>query len=287
MKTTFFKYALSTFLLTGIAAHGYAQKLPDVQGAAVPAPAGIKVDGKNTEWGDGFKALNKRTSLYYTLANDDKNLYLTVRTTDPTTSAKIFAGGITFGVNPDGKKKDKESMTLTYPVISRDAMRMGGGRGPGGGGGNMRREMGMTMGSRGADNPKQRDSMMAARQKTQLAAIKEIQIRGFKTTADSVVSIYNEYGIKAVGSIDKDNAYFYEMAIPLAALGLDQGTPAPFAYQIKLNGIQMQGLDGGGFGGGRGGFGGGAGPRGGGSGIDFQALMSPTDFWGTYTLIKK
>jgi len=49
----------------------------------------------------------------------------------------------------------------------------------------------------------------------------------------------------------------------------------------------MQGLDGGGFGGGRGGFGGGAGPRGGGSGIDFQALMSPTDFWGTYTLIKK
>jgi hypothetical protein len=31
--------------------------------------------------------------------------------------------------------------------------------------------------------------------------------------------------------------------------------------------------------------GGGGGPRG--SGIDFQALISPTDFWGKYTLTKK
>lgn len=286
METKFLKYTLSTFLFAGFALSGYAQKLPDIQEGMFAAPAGIRIDGKNTEWGDSFQALNKRTNLYYTLANDDNNLYLTVKSADATASAKIFAGGLTFGVNPDGKKKDKESMTVTYPVISRDAMRPGGGRGPGGGGGRIQMSVGMGGGGRNAENPKQRDSMMAARQKTQLAAVKEIHISGLKTTADSVVSIYNEYGIKAVGAIDKDNAYFYEMAIPLAALGLDKNTVAGFAYQIKLNGIQMQGLDGGGF---RGGFGGGGfGPRGGGgSGVDFQALMSPTDFWGTYTLSKK
>jgi hypothetical protein len=53
-----------------------------------------------------------------------------------------------------------------------------------------------------------------------------------------------------------------------------------------LNGLQLQGLDGGGGdggrGGNRGGGGGNFGPRS--SGIDYQALTSPTDFWGKYIL---
>jgi hypothetical protein len=77
-----------------------------------------------------------------------------------------------------------------------------------------------------------------------------------------------------------------------------------FAYNIKLNGLQLPGLDGpgggGGFGGGGGGGGGrgpggggggGRGPGGGGGGrgpgggnFDFQAMISPTDFWGKYTI---
>ncbi|MOA46198.1 hypothetical protein D3C78_1686790 [compost metagenome] len=67
-------------------------------------------------------------------------------------------------------------------------------------------------------------------------------------------------------------------------------SPKEFAYNIKLNGLQLPGLDGRGFGGGgRGNFGGGGGGnfgRGGG-GMDFQAMLSPTDFWGKYILAKK
>ena len=137
---------------------------------------------------------------------------------------------------------------------------------------------------------------MAAMQKTQLAQVKEIKISGFKNTADTLVSIYNEYGIKAFANIEKDNSFFYEMAIPLEALGLTKDNSKEFAYNIKLNGLQIPGLDGGGFGGGgnRGGGGGNFGPRGGGGGpgqrgggIDFQALTSPTYFWGKYALVNK
>lgn len=288
MNTTFLKFTLHTLLFAGFGSSALAQKLPDVQAGSMIAPAGIRADGKNNEWNDSFQALNKRTNLYYTIANDDKNLYLAIKSTDAANNMKIFAGGITFSVNPDGKKKEKESITLTYPVINR-----GNFRGGGGGGGGRRQAMGaigMTMGGGQPFTKERRDSMMAAGQRTQLAQVKEIKISGFKNTTDSVVSIYNEFGIKAVASIGQDNAFFYEVAIPLSALGMTKDTATEFAYNIKLNGFQMPGLDGGGYGGrngGGGGGGGGFGPRGSGGNIDMQSLMSPTDFWGKYILARK
>jgi len=293
MKAKLFKFTFHTILLAGFSLSGYAQKLPDVQATGLIAPSGIRVDGKNKEWNDSFQALNKRTNIYYTIANDDTNLYVAIKSTDGANNTKIMAGGITFSVNPDGKKKEKESITLTYPVINRGNMNRGGGQG-----GGRRMMMGTVMSGSGSQqqSKQQRDSMMAAMQRTQLAQVKEIKISGFKNTTDTLISIYNEHGIKAVASVGADNAFFYEIAIPLAAFGLTKDSNTEFAYNIKLNGLQIPGLDGGGGGsfvsvggGGRGGFGGGGfGPRGGGnSGIDFQALISPTDFWGKYTLARK
>ncbi|MCD0489313.1 hypothetical protein LPB86_13815 [Pedobacter sp. MC2016-14] len=285
-------YTVGTLALIGFLNTAIAQKMPDVQEISKLAPAGIRIDGKNLEWNNTFEANNKRTDLSYSMTNDQKNLYLVIKSTDMTNNSKIMAGGITLSINPDGKKKEKESITLTYPLINTANLRNAAGSGNG------RRMGAMMMGMSGGMRPgqmdtKQRDSMMAAMQKTQLAGVKEIRISGFKTTSDTLVSIYNEYGIKAVANIDKDNSFFYELAIPLEALGISVDAAKEFAYNIKLNGLQMPGLDGGGFGGGGGGRGpgggGGRGPGGGGGGrggFDFQAMMSPTDFWGKYTLAK-
>ncbi|MBC8984728.1 hypothetical protein H9X96_02945 [Pedobacter sp. N36a] len=287
MKMKLSKLIPSFLLLLAVSSAGYAQKLPDVQTNGLYAPAGIRADGRNTEWNDSFQALNKRTNIYYTMANDDNNLYVAIKSTEASNNTKILAGGITLSINPDGKKKEKESITLTYPVVNRANMRPGGGQG---GGGRRTMMMGTVMGSASAGQVSklQRDSMMAEMQKKQLAQVKEIRINGFKNTADTLISIYNEYGIKAVASITKDHALFYEIAIPLSALGIAKDSATEFAYNIKLNGLQMPGFDGGGGGGPRGGGGGNFGPRGGGGGnFDFQALISPTDFWGKYTLVKK
>jgi hypothetical protein len=298
MKSGFLKITFCTALFAGLGTVAQAQKVNELQEVSIFAPHAIKIDGKNFEWKDTDFFSNKRTSLSYIISNDEKNLYLIVKSTDLANNSKIMAGGITFSVNPDGKKKEKESITLTYPIVAHVP------RGQGGGGGG-RRAMGMSMsiGGGGPQDAKQRDSFMVSRQKTQLATAKEIKIKGFKNTTDTLVSIYNEYGIKAFASIDKDNAFFYEVAIPLEALGISTEAPKEFAYNIKLNGLQLQGFDGfgggggGGGGGGRGGFGGGGnfggggggGGRGGfgGGGMDFQAMLSPTDFWGKYTLAKK
>lgn len=303
MKTRIFKITRYTLLLSSLGFAAQAQKVTELQEVSILAPHSIKIDGKNFEWTDADFSTSKRTSLSYIVSNDDKNLYLVIKSTDVMNNTKIMAGGITFSINPDGKKKEKESITLTYPLVVRAPRGQGGQRGPGGGA--MR--MGMAMvGGGGQPNTKQRDSFMTAMQKTQLATAKEIRLKGFKNTTDTLVSIYNEYSIKAFASIDNDHVFFYEVGIPLEALGLSVDSPKEFAYNIKLNGLQRQGFDGGGGGGGgrggsgggggRGGFsggggsGGGGGNRGGfgggGGGMDFQALMAPTDFWGKYILAK-
>lgn len=309
MKRGLIRPILNIMLLSGFSFAANAQKVTDLQEVSIQAPHAVKIDGKNFEWTASDFSVNKRTNISYILSNDDKNLYLVIKSTDVLNNNKIMAGGITFSVNPDGKKKEKESITLTYPIIHRTAMRGG----PGGGGRGQFRAMGMAMGAGGGQpNTKQRDSIMASMQKTQLGQAKEIKIRGFKNTTDTLVSIYNEFGIKAFANIEKDNSFFYEVAIPLEALGISTAVPKEFAYNIRINGLQLNGFDGGGGGGGRGGFegggggggtvvvsggGGGGGGRGGfggggrggfgGGGFNFQELMSPTDFWGKYTLSKK
>src|SRR4051812_45517244 len=85
-----------------------SKKLKDVQVNNLFAPSPVKIDGKLKEWTD-FQAYNKNTHLFYTIANDDKNLYLVIKTSDMTASAKIVAGGVTLLVNTEGKKKEQDA----------------------------------------------------------------------------------------------------------------------------------------------------------------------------------
>lgn len=273
-------------------------KLKDVQTNSLWAAANIKVDGNISEWKDDFQAYNKNTLLYYILSNDEKYLYLTIQSTDATNNAKITAGGITLTINTEDKKKDKDAFTLTYPVVNR-ANGRGGLRGMRGGFG-------------GGRNAAPDSAAIEATHQQFISASKEIKVLGFKDIEDTLISIYNEYSIKAAIGYNKQGNFTYELAIPLKELGLSADSPKEFAYNIKLNGLQIgaridnvRGANGGGGDAGGGGFGGGGGGRGGrgggGGGIvnisggngggrnnsNFEDMISPTDFWGKYTLAKK
>ena len=293
------KFICSASLIIFLSFVSKAQKLPDVQTIALNAPINIKIDGKGTEWGDNFAANNKRTSLLYSMANDDKNLYLVIKSSGSANINKIMMGGITLSVNTDGKKKEKDAPSVTYPVIKRTARAQAGGRQAGGAGGQGRG--GNTAGDATGQNrvqltTAQRDSLSLINYKTQLAAVKEIKVLGFKNITDSLISIYNEYGIKTLATFDDTGGMIYELAIPLSLLNLSTANPKEFAYQIKVNGLVTTSFGGAAGGGGRGGSGGGGaggGRIGGGSfggqaggTSSFQDLMSPTDFWGKYSLKK-
>lgn len=201
-------------------------------------------------------------------------------------------GGITFALNLEGKKKENEGPRITFPLPGGSGMRtMSGGMrpsGPGGESGPVRIQMEGT-----PDQMMRRmDSTMAEGNKRQIAALKEIKVLGLKGITDSLVSIYNEYGVKAMASIDEKGVFTYELAVPLEALGLTDA-PKEFAYNIKLNGLQMNSMrvNGAPSGGGTtervvimaSPGGGGGMPRG---MSDMMSMMSPTFFWGKYSLVK-
>lgn len=293
------KRIYSILILCFFLSPSFAQKLPDVQTSSMNAPSNIKIDGKTTEWNDTFAAENKRTEIYYTLANDDKNLYLVLKSASAASASKIIAGGITFSINTQGKKREKDAFSITYPLIKRVAGAGRGGQGQNQGGQN--RQAGGQGGfqNRTQQTQQQRDSAALVQRKNQLATVKEIKIAGFKNITDTLISIYNEYGIKTVGLFDAKGEFVYELAIPLNLLELSINDTKEFVYQIKVNGLSNAGFGGGNggrtFAGNAGGNGGGnfGAPRGntgagfnggGGSGMD---MMSPTDFWGKYSFTKK
>ena len=255
-----------------------AQQNADIS-AGVKAPATVKVDGKLTEWGN-LPAYNKSTTLRYTLANDAKNLYLAVTCTDDANINKLLGGGLTFTINTDGKKKEKDAVVIEYPMAGRGGIR---GFRPGG-----------NRGGQGATAPD--TAAIVAARKQSAAAAKELSVTGIKDITDTLVSIYNTYGIKTGISFDTKGSMFYELAIPLNLLNLNADKSTELAYNLKLNGIQFggnnrdqagQGGAGGNRQGGGGGFGGGNGGGGNfGGGGAFMEMMTPTDFWGKYKLAK-
>src|SRR5471030_404342 len=124
MKTKFLPLFKLTVILLFIGYGAVAQKkLDNIQQGGVVAPEKVKIDGKFGEWEDTFAAFNKTTKLFYTLSNDDKNLYLVVKCTDAINNSKIMGGGVTLTINTAGKKKEEGAYSVTFPIVARANMR--------------------------------------------------------------------------------------------------------------------------------------------------------------------
>jgi len=256
------------FLINGFFAN--AQKLPTIQTVSLRAPVSIKIDGKPTEWDNKFQAYNNATNAFYTIANDDDNLYLTIQVTDIYVINKIFSSGITFIINKSGEKSDENAISITYPVIDRTG----------------RPNIDLTHKPQGGNA----DSVVVANNAHVSNKVKWIRVTGIKEL-DTLTSVYNREGIKAAGLFDNKMAYTYELSISLKDLGLAADTPAKFAYHLEFNGASINNMNGyttgplskTGF------------PTS--VHIEPGALLltrdnlrfmeSTTDFWGEYTLAKK
>ena len=236
-------------------------------------PNNLRIDGKALEWND-FQAFNPTTDIYYGIANNNDNLYLILQARDPDFISKIILGAVTFTISKSGDKKDKNAVSITFPVYDRKD-------GPA-----YINLMNRPKISSAQDAKKQTDSFMNVINKQLISKTKLIGIRGIEALEDSVISIYNEDGIKAMALFDNRIYYTYELLIPLKYLALSANQRIPFAYNIKLNGGVVKGANAELSASGRfiivsGG---------GGSSYMLPAtsrnkmLSYPTDFWGNYML---
>ncbi len=258
---------LPIILLSLICFNANAQKLPSTQKISLWAPDHIIIDGKATEWGGKFQAYNSANHLFYTIANDNKNLYLIVQSYSDLAVQKITRWGITFTINSSLKKnaKDINNISISFPIEYEKGV------------GIIR---GVALGYlRNKSLVVNKDSLQKALNEKIVNAFKLIQISGVKGIDNGNISVYNSNGIKAAALFDDKITYTYELAIPLKYLNgsINEGTP--FSYNIKLNApvinprapLAPMRVDGG------------RGP----AEDDQDYLFNPTDFWGEYTLAKK
>ncbi|WP_342647164.1 hypothetical protein [Mucilaginibacter sp. CSA2-8R] len=292
------KLSLSAGLLLSIAASSFAQSEQHNSNMA-PAPGKITVDGNINDWGDSLRYYNPDKKLNYTLANDKQNLYLAIRFNDRMEQERIMRAGLTWSVNPKGKKKDAYS--LTFPVAEQN-----NGQLP------MLPKPDESGNATEQSERVNRDEMRKAR----LTQLRNMKVTGFKDIDYDIITTTNSYGFKAALSFDEEGNLIYEAAIPLKFFDADDIAKNEWAFNIKVNGISRpsggngdgrasgnMGGGGGRMGGGmgRGGMGGGmglagggrggmgrGGMRGGGSGGDFDrsALTKSEDFWEKFYLSK-
>ena len=169
----------------------------------------VAADGVLNDWPDSLTMFNKETNLYYGLSNDDKNVYLAIRSASKQDLTKILAGGISFSANIEGKKKD--APTVIFPVLDRTP---------------------------GKSRNTREELEVEERQKQILSRIKDIKVAGFKEIIDGGISLQNTYGIRAAASFDKNNNLVQEIIIPLSLLNLSTPNGGEVTYSIRVNGLQ-------------------------------------------------
>ncbi|GAB3929840.1 hypothetical protein [Mucilaginibacter myungsuensis] len=219
MKRIFFLAAL--VLLTNL---GFGQKLPNIQQGGVHAPANVKIDGKTTEWGE-LKAYNKATQVYYTMANDKQYLYLVLKAQSYVIIDKITKGGVTLTVNPQAKRKDKTLPEITFPMYEKPGPKYF-----------QIIDSKAELTGDATTNKRVGDSLARLKNKTLSEYFKWIGTINLKGISDSLISAYNDEGIKTASAMDSELSYNYELAIPLKSLGLGISS-GKFYYNIQLNGV--------------------------------------------------
>ena len=214
-----------------------AQTLPLKQEISLRAPSNIKLDGKSTEWGDKFQAFDKATEVFYTISNNDENLYFTIKVKQPRVIEKIMNAGITITVNNTGKKDDEatDNVSLTFPLMDYSnvprIVTASGAK-------TKRIMVSAGRGTRPTDyepefNSTPSDSLKDVATKLLKANAKTIKIKGIKEIPDGDLSVYNQENIIVGAAFDHTGAYIYELAIPLKYLrGIVNQTR--FTYNIKL-----------------------------------------------------
>ncbi len=213
---------LTTLLFTALVCFSVkAQKLPNIQAeAGLAAPSNIQIDGKTTEWNNQFKAYNHATDIFYTISNDNDNLYLTVQATDPSVINKILRGGIAFAINAADKKTDKDAACITYPVF------------------NARNRPNLNINKKSLEGGKVTlnevsDSIVLAYNHMLKERSKLIMVTGIPGV-DTLTSVYNNIGIRTAELYDSKMAYTCEFAIDLKLLKIQPNSK--FAYHITLSG---------------------------------------------------
>ena len=257
----------------------------------MPPPPNTVVDGNMKEWGDSLRYYNKEKKINFSIANTKDTLYMAIRVNDRSEQRRILRAGITFSIDPKGKKK--ETFSITFPLNVDGSTQ----------------KPDFKKDDNGEITTQDRDELMRER----LTTLRGFKVTGFKDVEYDMITTTNTYGIKAAVNYDDNEYLICEAAIPLSFFHVDDLYKNEWAFNFKINGLTRpaqsagegqggsggrggRGGGGGSFGGGGGGFGGGGGRGGRGGGKSGgqnsegsqgnSELFKTEDFWEKFYLAK-
>jgi hypothetical protein len=197
-----------------------AQNLPNVQKGSVYL-TGVKIDGQALEIKDRFQAYNKAIDAFYTFANDENSLYLTLKIKHQDVISKVLLGGVTLTLNHSKSRRDTTALSITFPFIEDD------------GSGKIANAF-----SEARENKKKigkEDLQVNDLNNILKSVLKKVKVQGLSGQESSIISIYNDEGIRAAAMFDAQLNYTYKLIIPLKLLALPNSGSDGFSYQIKTN----------------------------------------------------
>jgi hypothetical protein len=220
------KQSYSIALLLSIFCFSARAQSQSSQANTVQKKADIKIDGKPADWNTSLRMHNSSTDIDYCVANDDKYFYLTIQTKDGIINKKLFGGGVTLTLNSTGKFGGTDFVSLKYPTVSDKYQTV----------------LSQLINVEAPDGDQQNkkkyaDSIVNLMNKTLIEAAKEIQVVGVKDINDVLISVYNEYRIKAALQFQDKKTLTYEIAVPLKYLATLTANNNKIFYNVKLNGI--------------------------------------------------
>ncbi|NRF40768.1 hypothetical protein [Pedobacter foliorum] len=223
------KVILNILLVFGLPWPILAQKLPKIQEHSIKAPVNTRIDGKPTEWKDAFQAYNPKTELYYTISNDQDNLYLIVQARTIDVIQKVIYGGISFTVSTSGIKTDTSNVEITFPAYTKGYSKWMV---------NLEdlKEVSKSIG----ENKVLVDSFVNLRNSQIDSKLKLIGISGIKLTNDSLLSVFNDTGVKVKSKFSSNIVYTYELAFPLKLLDNKGINLSEISYNIRVNGASTR-----------------------------------------------
>ena len=197
-----------------------SQTLPNIQTSSVYL-TDLKIDGLASELKDKFQAYNKATDVFYTISNDQNNLYFTLRVKYPDVISRLLLGGITLSLNHSKIKKDTTALSITFPFAEA------GDRG---------KISNAFSRARNKKNEIGEVSMSVEELNAVLKSVtKTIKVTGLSGVVTPAISIYNDAGIRAAVLFTQELFYTYELSVPLTLLNLPNKGLDPFSYHLKMN----------------------------------------------------
>jgi hypothetical protein len=214
------KTVLFTLIAISAAMTSYAQKFIL---NSLWRDSAIVVDGKPIDWDQPYRYFDSKTKLQYSVVNDDKYVYVSIRTNDDKAQMKIMRAGMDVWFDVSGKKK--EIGTVSFPLKSNTKLDMN-------------------------PDPNEPDQQVVEKPDVRkmkmdwAEALQTVHTQGLKNVLASFSALDSvKQNIEVAISWDRDNVLTYELKVPFSAFFKDAITASdtlkPITIGIKVNAMDL------------------------------------------------